>query len=204
MDLIINFENFNKVLLKTKSVRNRLIFIKKYILHGIPFIFDNRENEYFEFRNRIAEKFNVGFHEVFIVGSAKLGFSFFKNTLFSIDSDIDVVIVNEIIFEKFFKIICNFQYKLKNTFTTFSLDQEKQYSHFLQYFIRGWMRPDLLPTFFQVKALKKDWFDFFNSISYDKSEVGNYKVNAGLYKNYHYLETYHLNCVDQYYKKIKE
>ncbi len=66
MDLIINLEDFNKELLKTKSERNRLIFIKKYILHGIPVIFENRENEYFEFRNKIAEKFNVGFHEVFI------------------------------------------------------------------------------------------------------------------------------------------
>jgi hypothetical protein len=41
---------------------------RKYVLHGTPFVFLNRENEYYEFRKRIAEKFNIAFHEVYITG----------------------------------------------------------------------------------------------------------------------------------------
>lgn len=41
-----------------------------------------------------------------------------------------------------------------------------------------------------MHVFKKDWFQFFNSISYGKSEVGNYKVNAGVFKSYEHLEDY--------------
>ncbi len=49
------------------------------------------------------------------------------------------------------------------------------------------MRPDKLPTSFQVNFLKSEWFDFFESISNRNSEVVNYKVAAGLFKNYKHL-----------------
>jgi hypothetical protein len=41
-----------------------------------------------------------------------------------------------------------------------------------------------------MNAFKDDWFEFFRSISYGKSEVGNYKVNAGVFKSYQHLEDY--------------
>lgn len=60
----------------------RINFVSKYLFHGTPHVFSNREEEYFEFRNRIATKFYISFHEVFIVGSSKLGFSYHKEKLF--------------------------------------------------------------------------------------------------------------------------
>ena len=86
-----------------------LQIVRKYILHGIPSVFDGRENDYFDFRANIAQNFNIGFHEVFIVGSAKLGFSYHKDSLFSLNSDIDVVLVNEHLFEHFYSKIFNYQ-----------------------------------------------------------------------------------------------
>jgi hypothetical protein len=41
-----------------------------------------------------------------------------------------------------------------------------------------------------MKAIKDDWFEFFKSISYGRSEVGNYKVSAGIFKSYQHLEDY--------------
>ena len=55
------------------------------------------------------------------------------------------------------------------------------------------MRPDLLPTSFRIRELKNDWFDFFDSISHGRSEVGNYKVTAGAFKSYEHLERYTLS-----------
>ena len=64
------------------------------------------------------------------------------------------------------------------------------------------MRPDKLPTSFQVNLLKSEWFDFFESISYGRSEVGNYKVAAGLFKNYEYLEKYYKRSIEDVYNSL--
>lgn len=195
-------QEFNESLRIADEHEKRIRFVQKFLFHGIPHVFLNRESEYFEFRTKIANKFNVGFHEVFIVGSAKLGFSFYKNTEFNYDSDIDVVIVNEKLFEEFYYKISEYQYQLDRQYKTVDLRELKIYSEFLRYLVKGWMRPDKLPTSFQVNLLKTEWFDFFESISYGKSEVGNYKVAAGLFKNYTYLEKYYTSRIEDFYSTI--
>lgn len=198
----MNQEEFDLLILETKSEADMLHFVKKYFFHGTPYIFQGREYEYFEFRNRIANNFGIGFHEIFIVGSAKFGFSYFKKKAFNYDSDIDVVIVNESLFEDYYCKICDYQYQLDRMYRGISLPETKTYSEFLKYLVKGWMRPDKLPASFKVDLLKREWFDFFKSISYDKSEVGNYKVAGALYKNYNYLEKYYLKNMDDYYQNL--
>lgn len=198
----MTLENFHQYILESDSSQKQLLFVQKFIFHGVPHIFEGRENDYFEFRNRIANKFGVGFHEVFIVGSAKLGFSYHKGTVFNYDSDIDVVIVNERLFEEFYFKITDYQYQLDRQYETVDLRELKTYTHFLRYLVKGWMRPDKLPTSFQVNLLKTEWFDFFESISYGNSEVGNYKVSAGLFKNYEYLEKYYKRSVEDLYNSL--
>ena len=160
-------------------------------MHGIPYVFERRENDYFDFRANIAKQFDIGFHEVFIVGSAKLGFSYHKNSVFSLNSDIDVVIVNERLFELFYSKICNYQYDIEKGLINLSSNQYAQYTTFLKYMIKGWMRPDKLPVSIQNETIKDDWFNYFRSISNGKSSVGNYSVSGGLFKNYFYLEKYY-------------
>lgn len=196
-------EDFNANIIHSDTSEKQLRFVQKYLFHGIPFVFKDRENEYFEFRNRIANKFNVGFHEVFIVGSAKLGFSYHKTTEFNYDSDIDIVIVNERLFEEFYLKISEYQYQLDRLYKTIDLNEIRIYTQFLRYLVKGWMRPDKLPTSFQVDILKSEWFDFFESLSYGNSEVGNYKVAAGLFKNYEYLEKYYTKSIEDVFNSTK-
>ena len=198
----MNPEEFDLLLLKTKTETDRLHFVKKYFFHGTPYIFQGRESDYFEFRNRVANNFGIGFHEVFIVGSAKFGFSYFKETPFDYDSDIDVVIVNERLFEDYYGKICDYQYQLDRMYKSIDLKETQTYSEFLKYLVKGWMRPDKLPASFKVDLLKREWFNFFNSISHNKSEVGNYKVAGALYKNYNYLEKYYLKNMEVYYQNL--
>ena len=80
------------------------------------------------------------------------------------------------------------------------------YHRFLEYSAIGWIRPDKLPLSFSLSNLKEDWFNFFGSISNGKSEVGNYKVSAGIFRTYAHLETYLLEGLTEVYEaqKIKE
>lgn len=190
--------DFDLRLLQCENDDEILDFSRKYILHGIPYIFRDREDEYFEFRNRISKHFKIDYYQVNIVGSAKLGFSFRKGTEFSYESDIDVAVVNETLFDKYLKYIREFQYNLDRSTERMDTNEYKRYNRFLRYIAKGWMRPDLLPNQIGDTDIKAEWFDFFNGISYDKSEVGNYKVNAGVYKSYDYLEYYNIIGLKDY------
>lgn len=185
---------------QAKNEQDITEIVRKYLLHGVPFVFDKKEEDYFEFRNIIAKHFGIGFHEVFIVGSSKLGYSYHKDSSFSLESDIDVVLVNENLFENFYYNVCEYQYGIDNGLVTTTQEERTVYNKFLKYLVKGWMRPDKLPPKIQNAAIKSAWFNFFESISYGKSPVGNYKVSGGLFKSYHYLEKYY---TDSIYKSLK-
>ncbi|MET0076395.1 MAG: hypothetical protein ABW130_19275 [Candidatus Thiodiazotropha lotti] len=74
------------------------------------------------------------------------------------------------------------QMSLRESRLAVSEKEINKYHMFLEYSAIDWMRPDLLPISFAVNDLKDDWFDFFSSLSFGKSEVGNYKVNAGVFR----------------------
>ena len=132
-----------------------LDFCRKRLLHGTPKIFRGREDAYYDFRKRIANEFNVNFHEVFIIGSAKLGFSPHKQRLFSYDSDVDVAIVSMALYERIMEYIHEYQMQLRDNRKAVTDRDLRNYHKFLEYGAIGWMRPDLLPTSFQVKELRK-------------------------------------------------
>lgn len=195
--------DFNRALKKTNQSIDRVEFMRESILHGTPFVFQNRENDYFRFRASIANQFEIGFYQVFIVGSAKLGFSYLKRTEFSLDSDVDVVIVSPIKFESVLRLVRDYEYEILQGQIVLNYDAKQRYYRFLRYLARGWMRPDLLPYGLQNGHLKNDWFDFFNSISYGRSSIGNYKVAAGLFKDYEYLEKYYMQSVENHYDTLR-
>jgi hypothetical protein len=98
--------------------------------------------------------------------------------------------------------IHGYQMELRENRRAVSIYELDKYHKFLEYGAIGWMRPDLLPTSFRIKEIKEDWFDFFDSISHGKSEVGNYKVTAGAFKSYAHLEKYTLSGLRSIRSKI--
>lgn len=182
-----------------------LNFTRKYVIHGIPYIFKDKENEYYDFRKRISEKWNVSFHEVFITGSAKLGYSYHKDKDFDENSDIDVAIVSTVLFNEIMLTIEDFQWKIRRKQVYLNWAQLEKYHEFLEYLAIGWIRPDKLPNELlrNDKRLKTEWFAFFKSISNGKSEVGNYEVTAGIFKSYKHLEDYIYYGISDKYKTLK-
>lgn len=196
-------ENFFRSIKEITTDDLLMDFCRKRVLHGTPKIFEGQEDNFYEFRKKIAEKFNVEFHEVFITGSAKLGFSPYKQREFSLDSDIDVAIVSTSLYDLIMESIHFYQMQLRESRKAVSEKEIKQYHKFLEYGAIGWMRPDLLPISFRVESLKNDWFEFFNSISYGRSEIGDYKVSAGVFKSFKHLERYSFSGLQSLKKTLE-
>ncbi len=112
------------------------------------------------------------------------------------DSDIDVAIVSDKLFDEIMESIRKYQMELRKARRTVSEHELEMYHSFLEYGAIGWMRPDKLPYSFRVQELKNAWFDFFTSISHGKSEIGNYKVSAGVFKSYGHLEQYTFSGIE--------
>ncbi len=180
--------NFKKAL-HDKDLADEVI-VRRYITHDSkPFYFEADEDRYFSLKNIIADHFKVYPDHVKLVGSAKLGFSLKPKRLWKAmadDSDIDVVIISEQLFNEFWYDIYDFNIGL----TVRTRLADSQYFEFLDYFLRGWIRPDLFPF---NNPCKDRWFDFFKSISY--GDFGPRKVTGAIFRNMHFFENYHLSNI---------
>lgn len=81
------------------AIDSHTVLAKVFLLEGTPYVFSQSPMKYVIFREQVAERFNVGYQDVCIVGSAKLGFSPSPSAKygrsFQETSDVDVVIISE-------------------------------------------------------------------------------------------------------------
>jgi predicted nucleotidyltransferase len=187
--------DFQENLLRATEPKALTDLCRRSILHGTPFIFDGREDDYYRFRTRIADEYEVRFFQIYIVGSAKLGFSPHKGSPFDLDSDIDVAVVSGDLYDRILDEILRFQIELNSSRASVTEKELLRYHQFLEYTALGWIRPDKLPVSFRFYEMKNRWFEFFRSISNGGSEVGNYLVSAGVFKSYFHLERYHVSSL---------
>lgn len=193
-DIILNshiedrVEKFKEALLNDQELTIEEI-IKKHIIFGTPYIFVDDEDKYYELIKQVSDFFGVNHRNVFIVGSSKLGFSISPSKLWrhidgdeEKDSDIDIVVISDFVFDKYWKSIL--EYKEFQIATSFN---DKNKDDFLEYFFKGWLRPDKFP--FKYKGAD-EWFEFFRSISY-KKEFGSRKVTAAIYREEYFFMKYH-------------
>ena len=198
----MNMQEFTRQVQALECDSELVAFCQRKMINGLPMVFDGREDEYFLFRKRIADEHKIPYYEVHVIGSAKLGFSHINNTDFSLNSDIDVSIISTDLYNRLMDSIFRYQMRLRNFRKKVNDREIKQYHDFLEYTAMGWIRPDKLPISFQMDELKQNWFDFYKSISYGNSEVGNYKVSAGVFRNHECLEQYLANGLKSIFKLI--
>lgn len=177
---MISKDEFIEVLLDDSITDDDIV--EKYIMFGTPYVFSENEDIYYDLKKEIKNFFSIGStRSVVMVGSAKMGFSISPLKKFrpiQDASDIDIAIIDTVLFDDFWSSI--FEYNI-NLIDRTEAEDEK-YRRFLEYFFKGWLRPDLLP--FRYVG-KKEWFDFFYSISYKKYDGR--KVAAAIYKNEFFL-----------------
>ena len=155
-------------------------------------------------RATIADRFHVHPNSVVIVGSAKLGFRLLAKrakdgneerpafSLFSEDSDVDIAIVSDALFDNIWKRCFEFWHSS-------GYAAAKSYwpsgAHFRDYIFRGWMRPDHLPSE-GAFTYRSEWFDVFRQLTSDRA-AGDYKLTAGLYREPFFLEAYQKIAIDR-------
>lgn len=160
--------------------------VRKYLCNGSsPVLTDET---IFDIKHSIAEHFKIHPNEIILTGSGKLGFSIAPNKRykhFGEDSDIDIAIISETLFDAFWRELLDFNIN----WTSRTRRDQEEYNKFNNYFFQGWIRPDLFPFHYKNKKI---WFDFFRDLTYKFYPYGEHKIAAGIYKNFTAFEIYNI------------
>lgn len=167
--------------------------------------FDQRE-----LRERVSRRFSVPVESVYIVGSAKFGFSLHDKYMdtasprpayspFSDESDIDIAIVDAGLFDDIWKMCFEFW---ERTFFGYSLARWDKAEDFRDYVFRGWMRPDMLPAAPTV-TWSRLWFQFFQRLMSERA-AGDNRITAALYREMYFFRKYQEFSVQRALAKLPE
>ena len=159
---------------------NDKVMVQKYITSGECYALT--PSNYFDLKTEVSNRFRLHPSEVVVVGSSKLGFSIANDKRyrhFGDESDIDIAIVSGALFEQIW--IEVFEYRNEGAFWP----EERA---FKDYLFRGWVRPDKLPPAARFE-FRKEWWDFFRGLE-QRGSYGLYKIRAGIYKSWYFLENY--------------
>jgi len=170
---------------------------RKIFLCYPTYAFNNQLELEFEIRNKIANFFKIPILSVQFCGSAKLGFSYHKKTPFTSEtSDLDVSIISEMLYIKYLNLafrVTDGYSDLSKFLSTKKLSASLVHQGFIDNSMRGFIRPDLLPSCEE----KLSWFNFFNKLS--TQYIYFFKnINAGIYCNEYFYESKQSTVVKQY------
>ena len=156
------------------------IVVQKHITFGDSYILD--AGLYFELKSEVSRRFSLHPSQVVLVGSGKLGFSIAPQKRyrhFGDQSDLDLAIVSVELFHLYWVTV--FRYS----------GYWERSARFKEYLFRGWIRPDLLPS-----HTASEWFEYFRQLTASR-KFGYYKIDAGLYRSWEFLESYQQSAVFQ-------
>lgn len=177
---------------KDLKTLNSLQIVRKHIFNGSSKILS--DEQIYKIKERICLQFDIDFNDILLVGSGKLGFSI-KGTRryqeFNDDSDLDIAVVSPLLFQK----IWREAYTYKKTGAYWPTKND-----FFKFLSAGWIRPDKLPTS-SVFKFTGEWWSFFNDLT-SSHEFGPYKIRAGLYQSWFFLEEYQQICVKECIEEI--
>lgn len=134
-----------------------------------------------------------------VVGSSKLGFSLHdkwdRNSqkqlpafrLYSAVSDVDIAVVSPAVF--------NLVWQELGRYADQTPRMPWESGKLGDYFVHGWIRPDLFPKFVRLQMCD-DWWDLFRNLSTD-SYLGRRKIRGALYYSIEQFRRYQIRSVAQ-------
>ncbi|GJJ80203.1 hypothetical protein PcPA57_09230 [Pasteurella canis] len=137
----------------------RLVATNLYLVNpSIAFLSDETRDKLYLIYNEITKKFDIPFNNIFITGSAHIGFSLKKNCDFNRNSDLDISIISASLFNKILNCILDESnyYRSNHIFK----DQEQ-----LRAFKENISRGKIHPLYFPNGDTKNNWDSFFQKLS---------------------------------------
>jgi len=168
------------------------------IFSGVPYVFRDEPHTWTSLRLHLARDLGCTEQEVHVAGSAKTGFSLAPHKYgqpFSARSDIDVIIINEHLFDTIWLSVIRWHYRRRNRLPKPERrwDDERRkdlywgYINPVGYAYRGLSFPrDLHPA----RKVSRIWFNAFQGLGRYPEFVGR-KVSGRLYRSNEHAVCYH-------------
>lgn len=175
-----------------------------YLFQGMPYAFLNDESTYEALVTELSAKLEIPSKQIFLVGSAKLGFSMSPHNFprqFSDSSDLDIAIYDEELFDKIWMALLKWNYPRKRN----NMSSEEAE------FIRRWrssifwgnvdprLKFDGLYVTEEIRYLNGislKWFDSIASLSLIPN-LSSREINSRLYRNFDFMKEYHLDSLEK-------
>ncbi len=181
------------------------VVVRDFIFEGTPFVFRDEPELLNTLQRELANALQVVPNNIVIVGSAKIGFSLSPDNFprnFSDESDIDVVVVDESLFDRMWRGILTWHYPRRRTglagaeLSWMRGRRRDIYS--------GWFRPDKIrygglmfpEVLTPVRDLSTQWFNAFQALSL-LPEYAHRSVSGRLYRTWDHALFYHMDGLRQ-------
>jgi hypothetical protein len=178
--------------------------VDEYVFSDRPFAFRELPEAMPKLRSHLSTRLKLNEKNVVIVGSAQVGFSLSPDSFFrpfSKESDIDVLVVDEKLFDTIWTTILQWHYPRRSWLDASDWGWAKQRQKELYW---GWFTPSrirfdglTLPEMLRpVRDLSASWFNAFRSLALYR-EFSRRDVSGRLYRTWDHARMYHMNGLAQ-------
>jgi hypothetical protein len=179
--------------------------LDRYVFGGVPYVFRGRPANADTLYYHLSKRLSVEAKNIRIVGSAKTGFSLSPDNFprrFTPTSDIDVVVVDERLFDTVWTTMLKWHYP-RRTEGLPAPDRDWA-RHRRREIYWGWFSPEEIkfeglsfPDVLKpVRDISTSWFDAFRTLSHFV-EFTSRDVNGRLYRTWDHARMYHLDGLQQ-------
>lgn len=194
---------------KSILLREQLeVIVSEHILEGAPYVFRDHPETLQRLREHLTKALGVSEKSILIVGSGRIGFSLSPDTFphqFSEDSDIDVIVYDEELFDKIWMAILRWHYPSRYAELRHpSLDWAGKRKKDIYW---GWLQPDkiqydglVFPNSLKpLRDISTRWFNAFQSLTVYEG-LSKWTISGRLYRTLEHARLYHLEGL----RRIKE
>jgi len=203
----LSIDEFRAALL----VRPLEALVREYIFQGLAYAFRQKPESMEILHRHLFRTLNLSQRNVIVVGSAKLGFSLSPDTFprqFSEESDIDVLVVDESLFDRLWLTLLKWQYPRR--LVQLGRPDAEWASCRRKEVYWGWLTPDRIrfeglsfpDELRPLRDISTRWFNAFRSLS-EYREFAARNVTGRLYRTWHHAFLYHVEGLRQIREKCR-
>jgi hypothetical protein len=183
--------------------------VQEYIFQRTPYVFRNRPEALKGLKQHLCSALEILDQNIVVVGSAQTGFSLNPNNFprqFSEESDIDILTVDEKLFDEVWMILLKWNYPRRLVKKPGKVEGDWVYSRRKDIYW-GWFSPDEIhyeglsfpEALKPLRDISTKWFNAFRSLSQytQYPEFAHRDVSGRLYRTWNHALLYHVEGLRQ-------